>query len=91
MSEKAGDAQGLPVFAKLLDTNHDGRLSREELAKANELFDRLDKNHDGVLDAKEMIETPAVASSEPTITPAAPLKRMHKKGGGKQERTFARC
>src|SRR5580704_8651179 len=47
MSEKAGDSQGLSAFAKLLDANHDGRLSREELAKANELFDRLDKNHDG--------------------------------------------
>ncbi|HEV8002973.1 MAG TPA: EF-hand domain-containing protein, partial [Planctomycetaceae bacterium] len=89
MSKKAGDSQGLPVFAKLLDTNHDGRLSREELSKANELFDRLDKNHDGVLDAKEMTETPAVATSDPVITPSAPLKRMRNKGGGNQERNFA--
>jgi Ca2+-binding EF-hand superfamily protein len=91
MSENSTEAsQGLSAFAKLLDTNHDGRLSREELAKANELFDRLDKNHDGVLDAKEMSETPAVAESEPVINPAAPLKRMNKKGaGGKQDRSFA--
>src|ERR1700722_3390285 len=44
----------LPAFAQLLDANHDGRLSREELAKAAEMFDRLDRNHDGFLDAKEL-------------------------------------
>lgn len=92
MGENSTEAsQGLSAFAKLLDTNHDGRLSREELAKANDLFDRLDKNHDGVLDANEMSEkTPSVAASEPAINPAAPLKRMNKKGAaGKQERNFA--
>ena len=77
----------LPAFAKLLDTNHDGRLSREELSKATEMFDRLDRNHDGFLDAKELNEMPAVASSEePTITPAAPLARRK---NGKQERGLA--
>ncbi len=49
MSENSTEAsQGLPAFAQMLDTNHDGRLSREELSKAAELFDRLDRNHDGV-------------------------------------------
>jgi Ca2+-binding EF-hand superfamily protein len=76
----------LPAFAQLLDTNHDGRLSRAELSKAAELFDRLDRNHDGFLDAKELNEMPAVASSEePTITPAAPLARRK---NGKQERSL---
>ena len=87
--ETAVGAHELPEFARLLDTNHDGRLSREELSKAGELFDRLDRNHDGVLDAKELSEMPAVTTSEPTITPAAPLKRMAKKGAGKQERNLA--
>jgi len=77
MSEKNAEtseepAHGLPAFAKLLDTNHDGRLSREELSKAVELFDRLDRNHDGFLDAKELTEMPAVASSEePSIRPGS--------------------
>ncbi len=80
-------ADHMPAFAKLLDTNHDGRLSRDELAKATELFDRLDKNHDGFLDAKELSEMPAVASTEePKINPAAPLARRK---NGKQERNLA--
>jgi Ca2+-binding EF-hand superfamily protein len=90
MSESSSESShGLPPFAQMLDTNHDGHLSREELSKAGELFDRLDRNHDGVLDAKELSEMPAVTTSEPTITPAAPLKRMAKKGAGKQERNLA--
>jgi Ca2+-binding EF-hand superfamily protein len=85
-NETAEASSQLPAFAKLLDTNHDGRLSREELSKAAELFDRLDRNHDGFLDAKELNEMPAVASSEePTITPAAPLARRK---NGKQERNL---
>jgi Ca2+-binding EF-hand superfamily protein len=83
MTENSADSHELPAFAKLLDTNHDGRLSREELSKAADLFDRLDRNHDGVLDAKELSEIPAVASSEePSIKPTAPLARM-RKGAGK--------
>ena len=43
---------------KTLDTNHDGKLSKDEFAagdKANtaEEFDKLDKNHDGYLDHSE--------------------------------------
>jgi Ca2+-binding EF-hand superfamily protein len=86
MTESSEESQSLPAFARLLDTNHDGRLSREELSKAAELFDRLDRNHDGFLDAKELTQMPAVASSnEPSINPAAPLARVGK-GGGKLQR-----
>ena len=85
-NETAEASSQLPAFAKLLDTNHDGRLSRAELSKAAELFDRLDRNHDGFLDAKELNEMPAVASSEePMINPAAPLARRK---NGKQERSL---
>ena len=81
---------GLPAFAKQLDTNHDDRLSRGELSKAADLFDKLDRNHDGFLDAKELSEMPAVTSSEePATTPAAPLKRMGKKGERMPERNLA--
>jgi len=81
MAESEESAHGLPAFFRMLDTNHDGRISREELARAVELFDRLDRNHDGFLDAKELTEIPGIASSEePTINPAAPLVR--RKAGG---------
>ena len=87
-SETGAPSATMPEFARLLDTNHDGRLSREELSKAAELFDRLDRNHDGFLDAKELTELPAIASSEPAINPA-PLARKHgKQAGGNLMRVF---
>jgi Ca2+-binding EF-hand superfamily protein len=73
--------RGLPAFFRLLDTNHDGRLSREELSKAAELFDRLDRDHDGFLDAKELTQMPAVASSD---EPSIKLARVRKGGGNLQ-------
>jgi Ca2+-binding EF-hand superfamily protein len=90
MTESSEESShGLPAFAKLLDTNHDGRLSREELSKAVELFDRLDRNHDGFLDAKELSEMPAVASSdEPSITPGSTTGGFRKGGGKFQERNL---
>jgi Ca2+-binding EF-hand superfamily protein len=44
-----------PTFVQLLDTNRDGRLSKDELSKAAEKFDELDQNHDGQLDSAELI------------------------------------
>jgi len=81
--ETGAGANALPEFARLLDTNHDGRLSREELSKAAESFDRLDRNHDGVLDAKELTEVPAVtAAAATTPQPAGKAARKHAKGAG---------
>ncbi len=64
-SESNGSQEGsdgkegrpLPAIFRLLDTNHDGRLSPEELSKAATLFDQLDRNHDGFLDANELMGT----------------------------------
>jgi Ca2+-binding EF-hand superfamily protein len=91
-NDKAADATGLPEFASLLDTNHDGRLSREELSKAAEMFDRLDVNHDGVLDAKELTKLPAATSTKAATTTATPVSeaaskdskhgKKHGKGAG---------
>jgi Ca2+-binding EF-hand superfamily protein len=50
-----------PVFPRLfekLDTNHDGKISAEELAKAGELFKDLDENQDGQLDPRELLGPP---------------------------------
>ena len=52
-------AAGRSSFAAL-DRNHDGKLTRDELAGGpgrdavvNRLFDRIDKNHDGVITLEE--------------------------------------
>jgi Ca2+-binding EF-hand superfamily protein len=83
--ETGAGANTLPEFARLMDTNHDGRLSREELSKAAELFDRLDRNHDGALDSKELTELPAATSTATATTtppPAGKTARKHAKGAG---------
>ncbi|MDB5346572.1 MAG: putative signal transduction protein with EFhand domain [Schlesneria sp.] len=49
-----------PTFVQLLDTNRDGRLTKDELSKAAEKFDELDQNHDGLLDSTELIGGSAV-------------------------------
>ena len=56
--EMRGDGRG-PQFMRLLDTNRDGRISKEELQKAGEIFDELDRNHDGQLDPAELLGGPA--------------------------------
>ncbi len=48
----------LPAFFRLVDANGDGRLSKEELAKATEKFSDLDENSDGQLDPRELFGPP---------------------------------
>ena len=57
--ERANESKAKSSF-KLLDRNHDGKLTRDELShgkRRNEvvrrIFDRIDKNHDGVLTEAE--------------------------------------
>ncbi|MES2794286.1 MAG: hypothetical protein V4719_32025 [Planctomycetota bacterium] len=59
--ERRGDGERrpmLPRFFNKLDTNHDGRISADELAKASELFKELDENGDGQLDPRELMGPP---------------------------------
>lgn len=51
-------SNGGPAFLRILDVNKDGRLSRDELAKAVTLIDRLDQNRDGSLDGRELFGPP---------------------------------
>ncbi len=51
-------SNGGPAFLRILDINKDGRLSRDELAKAVTLIDRLDQNRDGSLDGRELFGPP---------------------------------
>lgn len=47
--------QAFRDFMAAADANHDGQVTRDELAKAPlTAFDRGDTNHDGVIDATEM-------------------------------------
>ncbi|MFG0332816.1 MAG: EF-hand domain-containing protein, partial [Maioricimonas sp. JB049] len=43
-----------PALLRVLDRDGDGRISREELAKAIDYFDELDRNQDGQLDPAEL-------------------------------------
>jgi Ca2+-binding EF-hand superfamily protein len=52
-------SNGGPAFLRILDVNKDGRLSRDELAKAVTLIDRLDQNRDGSLDSRELLGPPS--------------------------------
>ncbi|QDU38404.1 transaldolase/EF-hand domain-containing protein [Maioricimonas rarisocia] len=49
-----GQGRG-PALLRVLDQDGDGRISRDELAKAAQHFDELDRNQDGQLDPPELI------------------------------------
>jgi Ca2+-binding EF-hand superfamily protein len=77
-------AQATPTIFVLLDTNHDGKLSQEELSKAGALFEKLDRNHDGVIDAKEFgSAAPAAGSEQADASPAPAAGRFAKARMGK--------
>lgn len=50
-----GDRPPLPRFFEMLDANHDGRISSDELVKAADRFKDLDENGDGHLDPRELL------------------------------------
>ncbi|MCH9726317.1 MAG: EF-hand domain-containing protein [Planctomycetes bacterium] len=52
--EKSTRNRPVPALMKVLDTNRDGRLSKDELQKIGQVFDQLDQNKDGSLDLSEM-------------------------------------
>ena len=50
---RGGGERGPSLF-RMLDTDSDGKLSKDELAKAAEKFDERDANKDGSLDPREL-------------------------------------
>ncbi len=47
-----------PIFLRKIDSNSDGRISKQELAQAAEKFNELDVNGDGSLDRRELFGPP---------------------------------
>ncbi len=74
-TEPPRDESGLPPFLRMLDGNGDQRLSRAELGRLVQMFDRLDTNKDGNLDsaeirAAETTESPAQGTDRSQNAPA---------------------
>jgi Ca2+-binding EF-hand superfamily protein len=64
-------ASGKSLFSRL-DTNNDGKLTREELSRAADLFSTLDTNQDGVLSPRELMgdaEDTQARASNPAAGP----------------------
>jgi Ca2+-binding EF-hand superfamily protein len=75
-SEPSVEAVRKAIFA-LLDTNNDGKLSKEELAAAPAVLLRFDENDDEVITAKELI--PDAAPADPIAGFGAMMRGPQKK------------
>ena len=75
-----------PNFMRVIDINKDGRLSRDELAKAADKFNELDENKDGELDPRELMGPPPEEMREETAGGAfgAPGGKFGKRFGRPQ-------
>jgi Ca2+-binding EF-hand superfamily protein len=58
MPQGAPGTFGGPVIFRKLDRNGDGKISKEELQQAADLFDELDADKDGSIDLRELFGTP---------------------------------
>ena len=61
-----------PKFFQLLDRDNNGRISKDELAKAADLLAELDENKDGQLDPREMMGPPPAEAGREGGRPPMP-------------------
>lgn len=80
----APQRSGLPAILRQLDSDGNQRLSKAELNRLNQLFDRLDANSDGQLDSTEL----EGAASEPTEP--APASEESRRPNPRTERNSER-
>ena len=69
-----------PAFFRMLDTDKDGKITKEELSKAAEKFDELDADKDGSLDPRELFGPPP-GEGGPRRRVASAKARPGKKNG----------
>lgn len=79
---RPGGFGGGPAFLRILDEDHNGRLSKAEMLHVARLFDELDRNNDGELDGMELMGA----------GPGGPFGRTGMEGreGGMESREGAR-
>ncbi len=71
-SRQRSFGNGGPAFFRLLDVNKDGQISKEELTKAGEQFDKLDLDKNGSLSVQELSGFPSRSSAgRNPLTPQA--------------------
>lgn len=62
---RGGRGPGVPKLIQLLDTDNDRKISKDELSKAADLFEKLDLNKDGSLDMQELGAGPGPGEGGP--------------------------
>jgi len=72
---------GFPPILRILDGNNDQRLTRAELNRLTQLFDRLDTNKDGALDVAEVEAAGRQEGTGPVGGGAAPPSGRPPTGG----------
>lgn len=78
----AEEDEGMWARLKRLDTDGDGRVTREELGRRSRMLDRFDKDGDGVISKAEAMAVPMQAGSRGRGDGRGEGRRGNMRGGG---------